>query len=246
MMGRSHLTCGLIFGVGVATVLGDAPLPVRLLVIPVAGGSALLPDIDTKNSRVSRSLGLITRFVAMGVASVAVTVYNATRTDTDSPGSNGGHRRLSHTIPGCIMFGVTVGFAVWVHPLAGTVAMALICGLTSVGFRSIGLGSTLLAGLGSWFVLTRYTSWWWLWPLAVSLGSWVHCLGDTVTSSGTPMLWPMTRDGKRWGMVKTAFTFDTNSDFEVHVVQPLLVAFLVLAVGVMVLTPQTIWHWMHH
>jgi hypothetical protein len=45
-MGRCHALGGLIVGALTAGLLDHAPLPVGVLMVPVAGGAALLPDID--------------------------------------------------------------------------------------------------------------------------------------------------------------------------------------------------------
>lgn len=223
---------GLILGVAVAGVMGGAPLPVRLLVVPVAGGAALLPDIDKPGSRVARSLGPITWVISKGVAWLARSVYHATRADGDSDRDNGGHRRFTHTIPGCCLFGVVVGVAVRVHPAAGAAVLALLVGLMALGFRSLGAGFTGVGAVGSWVVVSHYPGWWWVWPLLVTVGSFVHCVGDTVTRSGTPMLWPLTRDGQRWFPVRTPATFVTGGPVEAAAVTPVLWVVFVVAVGV--------------
>lgn len=232
MMGRSHCMTGLVLGVALAGVLDWAPLPVRLLVVPVAGGSALLPDIDKPGSRAARSLGPVTWLISLGVAAFARAVYHATRTELDSERDNGGHRRLTHTAPGCALFGVVAWVAGVVHPVAGAAVLALMCGLTACGIAGLGFGFTAVGSVGSWVVVTHYPGWSGLWPLVVTVGSWVHVLGDTVTRSGTPMLWPLTRAGQRWYAVRTPATFVTGGPVESTAVTLGLWVALVCSVGV--------------
>jgi len=234
--------CGLIFGVGEAAALDHAPLLARLLVIPVAGGSALLPDIDKPGSRVARSLGPITGLIARGVAALAVVVYDATRTALDPSNCGGGHRQLTHTVPGCVGFGAGTWVALQVHPALGAAVLTLLCGLLAQGFKSIGVGFTLVGAAVSWWVITHAQSWWWVWPLSVAAGSFIHIVGDTMTSSGTPMLWPLTRHGKRWGRVHTPATFHTGSHFETEVLTPMLAGALALSAGFTVGLPQAVYH----
>lgn len=230
-MGRSHCATGLIFGCLVATTLSSAPLPVRLLVVPVAGGAALLPDIDKPGSRVARSLGPVTKFIAVGIAALAVAVFYATRTELDTTSANGGHRRLTHTVPGALLFGLVVAVAVLAHPIAGAVVLALLIGLTAQGFKSLGSGFTL-AGAGlAWWTISHFPSWWPLWVTVTVGGSLVHCLGDSATNSGTPLLWPVTRHGKRWHMVRFPATFTTNDTVETEFVTPLLMVLLMVSGG---------------
>ena len=222
MMGRSHALCGLTYGAVVAGALDGAPPAVRLLAIPVGGGTALLSDIDTLSSRVSRSLGPITGIISIGVAALSVFVYEATRTRRDSRYSNGGHRRLTHTIPGCLLFGAIALVAVLVHPVAATAVLALLIGLLAQGFRAIGYGFTLAGAVLAWNVTSQYTAWWWVWPVLIAGGVFVHILGDTVTNSGTPLLWPLAVGGKRWATIRTPLTFSTGQVFEQLVVTPVL------------------------
>jgi membrane-bound metal-dependent hydrolase YbcI (DUF457 family) len=223
MMGRSHALCGLTYGATVAAALDGAPASVRLLAIPVAGGAALLPDIDTPSSRVSRSLGPITQIISIGVAMLSVFVYEATRGPRDSRYSNGGHRRLTHCVLGCLLFGAIALVAVLVHPVAATAVLALLVGLLAQGFRAIGYGFTIAGAVLAWNVTSQHTAWWWVWPVLIAGGAFVHILGDTVTNSGTPILaLLLTRDGMRWVTIRTPWTFSTGQVFEQLVVTPVL------------------------
>lgn len=242
MLGRSHAMTGLIFGVGEAAALDHAPLIVRLLVIPVAGGSALLPDIDKPGSRVARSLGPVTGWIARGVAGLAVVVYDATRTELDPVHCDGGHRQLTHTMPSCVGFGAITYVAERVHPALGVAVLTLLCGLLARGFRSIGVGFTVVGAVVSWWVITHAQSWWWVWPVSVTAGSFMHILGDSVTRSGTPMWWPLLRHGKRWGRVHTRATFRTGDHFETEVLTPVLAGALALSAGFTVGLPQAVYH----
>jgi membrane-bound metal-dependent hydrolase YbcI (DUF457 family) len=245
MMGRSHALCGLIAGASAATVLEHAPLLVRLLIVPVTGGAALLPDIDHPSSRVARSLGFVTKWIAHGVAHLSLTVYHATRAERDTSDRHSGHRTLTHTVPGCVTAGVGTGVSLLVHPALGVVVLALLCGLLAQGFRSIGVGFTLGSAVVAWLTVTHYPGWSWLWPLVVTLGSLVHVAGDWVTNSGVPLYWPLTRDGKRWSLVHAPATFSTGQEFETHVIGPALYVGLTLAAGFMVGVPQALVHaWM--
>lgn len=213
-MGRSHSLCGLVAGATAAALFDTAPLAVRVALIPVMGGSALLPDIDTAQSRVARSLGPVSWLMSLAVSTFAVYVYHLTRTRADSPRDNNGHRRISHTLPGCLLFGAFVWLAMLIHPIAGAVTLALLVGLLSQGFRSLGFGLTAL-GMGiAWIAVSRYPEWTWLWPVAVAAGCWVHVCGDVLTNSGVPLLWPLVKGGKRWATIRTPLTFSTGEGFE--------------------------------
>jgi len=231
MMCTSHVAGALTVGVGFAAVLDHAPLPIRALAVVVTGGAGLLPDLDHPGGKASRSLGFVTRYLARAVKEVAVSVYQATRTDEDPPGAGGGHRKLTHTIPGALGFGLIALAAVLAHPLGGAIVGGLMCGLMSLGFRSLGFGFTLAGGWLTWWALGTYHGWWWAVPVAVSLGAMAHIGCDAFTNAGVPILWPATRHGQRWYRVKTPATFGTGSVVETQVVTRLLWLTLGCTVG---------------
>jgi membrane-bound metal-dependent hydrolase YbcI (DUF457 family) len=254
MLGRSHIMCGLIAGVGEAAALDHAPLLVRLLIVPVTGGAALLNDIDKPGSRVARSFGPLTTWIAHGVAALSVMVYDATRTELDPQHCDGGHRTLTHTLLWGVIVGVMTGVMERVHPVLGVIDLTLLVGVMTqgseaigrgvtrfikalkIGFtvtlKALGIGFTLAAAVVSWIVVTHDQTWWWVWPVSVTMGSWVHIAGDAMTPSGVPLArWPMTRHGRRWSRVHTPATFHTGGHVETGVVTPILGFMLLLSAG---------------
>lgn len=88
------------------------------------------------------------------------------------------------------------------------------------------------AGLLSAFALPG-VSWTWL-GLPVAVGCLTHCLGDALTNSGCPILWPLPIAGKRWYLIGTPrlLRFDTGGPVEQWFITPLLtVGALAAAVG---------------
>lgn len=138
MMGRSHTLCGLIVGVGLAAAVPHAPLPVRLLLVPVTGGAALLPDLDHPSSKIAHSLGFLTRGIAKAIDEISVAIYHATRLDGDPSHREGGHRLITHTVPGCAFFGVESCVAELIHPIVGAIHLALLLGLLTGWVRQLG------------------------------------------------------------------------------------------------------------
>ncbi len=232
MMCSSHVAGALTVGVGFAAVLEHAPLPIRVLAVFVTGGAGLLPDLDHPGGRASRSLGFVTRWLALAVKETAIAVYHATRTDEDRPGASGGHRGISHTIPGACAFGLIALIAVTAHPLGAAVVGGLSCGLMSLGFRSLGVGFTLAGGWLTWWAMWAHPGWSWVVPVSVTLGAMAHIGCDAFTNAGVPLLWPLTFRGERWYRVKTPATFGTGSVVETQVVTRLLWLTLGCAVGV--------------
>jgi membrane-bound metal-dependent hydrolase YbcI (DUF457 family) len=63
--------------------------------------------------------------------------------------------------------------------------------------------------------------------IIIGTGSLVHLIGDALTNSGVPLLWPLPISGKVWFRVKAPITFDTGSDIELNIITPIL--FLIFA-----------------
>lgn len=68
-------------------------------------------------------------------------------------------------------------------------------------------------------------------PVAVSLGCLVHVLGDWLTDSGVPLLWPVVSQGKRWRLVRSPAPFSAGDHVETGIVRPLLWAGLLVSVS---------------
>jgi hypothetical protein len=66
--------------------------------------------------------------------------------------------------------------------------------------------------------------------VAVGLGMFVHCLGDSLTRSGCPWLWPLPIRGETWYELRLPklFRFRTGGWVERLVIAPLLLAAAVL------------------
>ena len=221
MMGLSHATSGLLAGCGLIA-LTNAPLPVEALTVALCGGGAMLPDIDHPSSKVARSLGAVTRVIAVGVAGLSVAVYHGTRTGRDPEDRRSGHRLLTHTIPGCVIFGALAAVAVALGPVPAAVTCGLLVALMADGIKVAGAGLAVTGGTVAYWATGAHSGWWWLAGVAVTLGALTHVAGDACTNSGVPLWWPLLVDGRRWHLVKTPATFSTGSAVETHVVTPLL------------------------
>lgn len=95
----------------------------------------------------------------------------------------------------------------------------------------VGLAVTILSGL------TLGWSWWWL-GAPVAVGCLTHILGDCLTISGCPLLWPLPIRGDRWRMVGIwkPMRFRTGKWVERTIVAPLLLI-AGIAAGLAVLMP---------
>lgn len=235
VMGPTHAMSGAALWVGAAAMSApligtQTSLPMIALGAAVCAGSALLPDIDcpgslsTKDgSTVVRAFGVLGEVVGHTMNTVALTVYNLTKSRKDEPRKNG-HRTLTHTglftaglgflvsagcsLPGTFeAFGRTWGTGNVVALLTMWACLHLaMFGLiekwTKKQRAKYGLIAVMaisaLATLATASQLERTNGGFaWL-GLAVGAGAVMHCVGDAITKAGVPFLWPIPIHGKRW------------------------------------------------
>lgn len=187
MMGRSHALSGaagwLVFAPSAAaatdTAIGPAALAAGAV---VTAGAALLPDLDTPHSTISRALGPVSQLLAVGIAALA-----------------GGHRQATHSL--AFVAATAVGlWAATLTPAADAVTVAV--GGLCVGLAIRALGPQRMRGGGivdltlvGWTFALTWIGWShlgeasWL-PAAVALGAALHIAGDCLTPGGCPLLWP--------------------------------------------------------
>ena len=203
MMGRTHALTGWCAGLGVAQFVGAAAIEQAVLFAVTTSGFALLPDLDHPHARASKLLGPISRAVSWLLRHASAAIYAITKGPRDER-KKGTHRHLSHTV----LFAVGLGFAASAGTAAGgpyAVAAVAVLGL-------------LLAqdALGDWMIIVSAAAvvWWLnqagpdpladlghlsgLMGIAVAVGCFTHCLGDAITESGCPFLFPVPIKGETW------------------------------------------------
>ncbi|MET1072181.1 MAG: metal-dependent hydrolase [Umezawaea sp.] len=239
MMGRTHALTGWCAGLGIAPLLGHGDLAGAVLVGLVTAGFALLPDFDHRHSTASRYLGPLTGALSWILRKSSRYVYAITKGPRDEP-VTGEHRHLSHTV----LFAVLLGY--------------FTAGATQLGGKWAVLGVAVFAvllaeaALGDWVaVLSVGAVVWWLIQfgldealvqldglsgvlgIAVAVGCFVHCLGDSVTVSGCPFLFPLPIAGETWYELRPPkwLRFRTGGPVETMFMFP------VVAVGALLLIP---------
>ncbi|MDI5938020.1 metal-dependent hydrolase [Micromonospora sp. DH15] len=215
VMGRSHALSGAVVWLGGCAVAAglEARPAVGTVVVgaAVTAGGALLPDVDHPGSVVARSLGPVTRLVAQG---------------------RGGHRAVTHTLLFAVAAGLLVSLACWV---GGDVAAAVVAGLAAalaargvLRRRTRGAYGAAAAGLFVGVMAAALpgpvAGWWWV-GLPLGLGCLVHSLGDALTFSRVPLLWPIRIRGCRWAPLGmwAPLRFRTGSAAELLLVVPALI-----------------------
>lgn len=238
-MGRTHALTGWCAGLAVAPLVGVGSLAQTVVFAATTAGYALLPDLDHPGARASKLLGPFTGLLSRMLRWCSKRLYAVTKGPRDEDVS-GGHRHLSHTVLFAVVFGV-----------------AAACGAGASPWVAVGvvLLGVLLAedALGDWLApVAGGAAVWWAWNasphvlgeleqmggllgVAVTVGCVTHCLGDALTESGCPFLFPLPIAGETWYELRppAVLRFRTGKRVENVVVFPVFaVAGVLLVPGV--------------
>lgn len=241
MMGRSHALSGWCAGLAVAPLVGLTSVAEVVPFAAATAGYALVPDLDHPSARASRLVGPLTRAVSQLVRAFSGVVYNLTKGPRDEK-STGKHRHATHTLVAAVLLGMLAAsagdrgkWAVLAVAVTGLILAAdvlgdwlivIVLGATAWSVTGTALPGTTaadavqagLTGIGGWI------------GVAVALGMFVHCLGDSLTRSGCPWLWPLPIRGETWYEIRLPrpLRFRTGGWVERLIIAPLLVAAAVL------------------
>lgn len=217
MLAVTHALSGLVTGMGaaqVATAWGQPLDPAaQALAAALTAGATLLSDMDTPMSTAARSLGPVTTGLARGINAFSHNIYKRTATPEDQRRRDG-HRALTHTA----LVAVVLGAVVTLVGLLGetTLLVATFAVLVLLARRGL-IGKTRRRGL--WrlagpVVVAIVVLWLFAHVLpsggrgavilgsTITLGMLVHDLGDALTDSGVPLLWPLKIKGRRWFRIR--------------------------------------------
>ncbi len=246
MLGVSHATSGAVVGLAVAgfvpPALGVEPTAGSVLTFAaVCAGAALLPDLDHPSSAATRRFSVASWIACRAIRPLSALVFDLTRGRRDT--GRGTHRGLTHTALGAVLLGLGINLASarWGTPvLVGTLFVCLALAVKGLDALVPGPPSLLIAaGLTAAVQYgvpggTAGTAGWL--GAAVALGMLVHSLGDAITESGAPLLWPLRIRQRSWYPVGSPrpLRFRTGGAVEAWLVAPALTVavFVLLAVVV--------------
>jgi|SRR5215217_3339375 len=218
MMSKGHTATG---AAGVALV-GVTPLlfntiPILLLAIVVGGGYALWPDLDHPKATAATTFGFISRGIAKLIDKFSVLVYFGTKRRRDA-NRQGGHRTLTHTVVWALGSGVLTFLLapnIWANLLIVFIGLCLGArglfpkytnrmGKAYLWIVALTVVSSMYVGYIQVFTPVQLA-------VVVFLGSLIHCLGDCLTNSGAPLLWPLPIRGQTWYRFRLPI-FSTGSE----------------------------------
>lgn len=221
-------------------------------------GSCLLPDFDNVKATVISVLGIVGKGLSNGMRAIARVIYSVTRSKYDKPGADP-HRGFWHTIVAGLMTGgllyllitatdkikftiikydISIGlFILWFLLLIFTQI------IFAVFFKKVmrkltqgilgSLTTWIIGGVISGFVVINIpvgTDFKWI-GIAIA-GGWItHILGDTLTTSGTPLLFPIPHKGHRWWSHRLPPYIKANGPVEHYIFIPLFSLLIVLALA---------------
>ncbi|MET9347982.1 metal-dependent hydrolase [Streptomyces termitum] len=222
MMGPAHSLSGAAawLGVGAAAAALDRPMPWPVLLVGalICAGAALAPDLDHKSATISRAFGPVSRTLCEIVDKLSYAVYKATRSAQD-PRRSGGHRTLTHTWLWAVLIGGGAAAAAVTGGRWAVLAILfvhLVLAVEGLLWRAARMSSDILVWLlgatsawlladvldqpgngANWLFTGPGQEYLWL-GLPIVLGALVHDIGDALTVSGCPILWPLPIGRKRW------------------------------------------------
>jgi membrane-bound metal-dependent hydrolase YbcI (DUF457 family) len=241
-LGVSHALSGAALGLAVAglapQLLGEqADAGTVLTFTAVCAGAALLPDLDHPSSMATRRFSAASFVASRVVRPLSRVVYDLTRGRRDT--GRGSHRGLTHTVLGAVLLGMAINLASARFGTPVLVGSLFVCiALAIKGLDALVPGPpSLVIAAGLTYAIehavpggTAGTAGWL--GTAVTLGMVVHSVGDAITESGAPLLWPLPIRGRRWYPVGSPrpLRFRTGGPVEVWLVAPALtVAVFLLA-----------------
>lgn len=166
-------------------------------------GFALLPDLDHPGARASRLLGPFTGGLSWLLRKASSALYAVTKGPRDERCA-GSHRDLSHTVLFALALGALAGFgtaAGGAYAVVAVVVIGLLLAENALGdwLLPITLGAVVWwaydAGPSAMAQLDAVSGWI---GVAVAAGCVTHCLGDALTESGCPFLFPVPIAGETW------------------------------------------------
>lgn len=195
----------------------------------VVSGASLISDLDNSVSTAKNSLGLLGNSLSVFFRGSSRFIQSTIRTKRDNPDGDP-HRGFWHTIPAALLLGFLTWLATGIPtvislPLLGEVTLGWIGALIiayisiqlsfaglfskiikkvlkgSASFEAVSVTVAMIATTATFWTIPKDESFWWL-SVAVTVGVITHILGDTFTTAGTPLLFPLKIKGKLWWTIR--------------------------------------------
>lgn len=217
MMARGHAATGAAGAAFLCLIPGFITGYWALIARVVIGaGFALWPDMDHAKATAATTWGWLSKLFANLLEKFSAFIYYSTRRGKDAK-RQGGHRTFTHTLVFALITGIGTYFIA--QTMLG-MCIVLFMGFC-LGLRGLFKKINRYGKLNLWIiaaapcVLLYTTAQPIISPLilaiVVGISTFVHSLGDCLTNSGAPLLWPIPIKGQLWYRFKAPIRFDTGS-----------------------------------
>lgn len=218
MMARGHAATGAAGIALLGVIPGFIPGYLALIACVVVGaGFALWSDMDHPKATAATTWGWLSKSFAKLLERISAFIYYSTRRGRDAK-RQGGHRTFTHTLFFAILSGIGTYFAA--QSVLG-MCIVLFMGFC-LGLRGLFEKVNKYGKLNLWFMaavpcVLLYTSAQLLvnpitLAIVVLVATFIHSLGDCLTNSGAPLMWPLPIQGRLWYRFKAPVRFDTGSE----------------------------------
>jgi len=220
-------------------------------------GAAMLPDLDNSASRAKSDLGPFGIILSSVFRTTSVIAQTTIRTKRDSDEPNP-HRGLWHTIPAALFLGFLVYLGTQIGgeiniPFLGVQSWGVLFALlitfvlthltlstlakefmdkvkkSNITGEFVAIAVSLSISLLLFAMLPKDIDFWWL-GISVAFGMIVHLLGDLNTTSGVPLLMPISAftHGKVWWTFRLT-KMKAGGSAEKMLVLPLLTVIIIVS-----------------
>lgn len=227
-----------------------------IVAVIVAVGAGLLPDLDNTQSSAISTLGIVGTILSMFMRSTSELIYSFSHTKKE-PAESDPHRGFWHTLVAGILVAfllmllmklnapfmklgnVSVSIATITLFLLLLISTELLMTALLHKFTKRTKGGSFGA-LPLWVIgivvssvlvgmLPATKDYTWV-AIMFVIGYSIHILGDTITTSGTPILFPLSHNGKRWWSYRLPPHIHANGDVEKHIFFPIFLIIAIIAV----------------
>lgn len=237
------------------TVLGSDSAIVFIAAVIIIVGAALMPDLDAVQSTSINTLGMVGSILSKSMRAFSSVIQNTIKSSGDSSGADP-HRGFWHTILSAFIAGaltlaltsidlvfftvgeveVSIALFVVIFIIFISIQLFIASLLKSVHKKSKGsLSGKLAVRIGSLFIaillvsmLPKDLSYNWV-GAAVTFGWIAHLLGDMMTVSGVPVLFPLKYKGKRWWNFRFPLGIRAGGWIEMSILIPLFIIIIIVS-----------------
>lgn len=243
-----YLTLAWMFPKSIFEYLDTNNIFVFIVSVFVMTGAAIMPDFDNTSSTAINSTGFIGKGISHFMRFTSSIIQNTVKTKYDKDTSNP-HRAFWHTTISAFViwlivyittsisieipvFGkdYTIGFIFalfWIF-FSFLLCFAILFGKIfkknnkSLTGSIINIAVSLIASIVVLFYIPSDINYNWI-AFSMTIGYFLHILGDVCTVSGAPIFWPLKIRGKRWFNVRLPFSIHAGGDIEKVIILPMFI-----------------------